>query len=191
MTAMNPAKRSVVASVSAGALLLWAVAACSAQGADGDSSTFHVNLPTQSTTLPSDPSTGSMTPVPEAPEQTSASAAAALLVPTKSSREISRVVVNLFDVPGKTSSLTRVPQAGRLHDLRAACVMRAEIRDRAATLTLTDTSPGATPSLSLRVPCDGEQHILNIGPLPAKLALPALSGAATSGLRGYAILLEH
>jgi hypothetical protein len=184
MMAMTPAKRSAVASVSIGLLLLLPVAACSAPGAEGASSTFRVNLPTQSTT-------GAMTPVPEAPEQTGFTAAAALTVPTKSSREISRVVVNLSDVPGKTSTLTRVPQAGRLHDLRAACVMRADIRDRAATLTLTDSSPGATPTLSLRVPCDGEQHILNIGPLPSKLALPALTGEATSGLRGYAILLEH
>ncbi|GAA1966428.1 hypothetical protein GCM10009817_02800 [Terrabacter lapilli] len=130
-----------------------------------------------------------MTPVPEGPGQTSATAA--LIVPTKSSREISRVVVNLSDVPGKTSTLTRVPQAGRLHDLRAACVMRPDIRDRAATLTLTDSSPGARPTLSLRVPCDGEQHIVNVGPLPSTLALPALTGEAASGLRGYAILLEH
>ncbi|WP_374969510.1 hypothetical protein [Terrabacter sp. BE26] len=182
---MSPVTRSVVASVSTGLLLLLGVAACSAQGADLHCSTFQV-LPTQSTT-------GSMTPVPEAPAQTSGTAAAAavLPVPSKRSREISRVVVNLSAVPGKTSALTRVPQAGRLHDLRAACVMRADIRDRVATLTLTDSSPGATPTVSLRVPCDGEQHILNIGPLPSKLALPALTGEATSGLRGYAILLEH
>lgn len=187
---MNSAKRFVVASMATGLVVLLSVAACSTQGADGDSSTFRANLPAQSPTLLTDESTtGSMTPVPEGPGQTSATAA--LIVPTKSSREISRVVVNLSDVPGKTSTLTRVPQAGRLHDLRAACVMRPDIRDRAATLTLTDSSPGAEPTLSLRVPCDGEQHILNIGPLPSTLALPALTGEATSGLRGYAILLEH
>jgi hypothetical protein len=190
MTAMNPPKRSIIASVSTGLVLLLGVAACSAQGADGNSSTFQANLPTQSTTRSIDqPATASMTAI---PEQTTSTALVTLTVPAKSDREISRVVVNLSKVPGKTSTLTRVPRPGQPYDLRAACVMRADVvRDRAATLELTDSAPGSAPTLSLRVPCDGAEHVVKIGALPSKLALPALTGDATSGLRGYAVLVEH
>jgi hypothetical protein len=149
MTAMKPPQRPVM-SASTGLLLALGVAACSAQGADGGTSSFRANLPSQSTTQTERPARESRTFI---PPRTTRAAPVPVTVPATSVREVSRVVVNLSDVPAKTSSLTRVPQSGRLYDLRAACVMRADGRDHAATFELTDSAPDSAP------PCRSECRV--------------------------------